>query len=282
MTSLSYVQFLSTLWQPAGIARQPSRKGKPVLDGDIAYILAFIVLPTAILVSSIWFIVLIRKGIMLPPRARQPAVDEANWQAAVEDDATPLAETPAITHTTAWAESDSTPPATEDPTGATLEHPAVVVEAPAVDAPSAGQPTVSTEALTEEPPPVLEEPAVAQLVPEPPIAVVAEVPEPPADPEFQGFEETRELPIVTAAPPEPEPPAAETGTPAADDEPDEMPAAAARRKPGRRLGPRASVEDEQLRPLAPVRRASARKGESLVEGDDRPVDIMAGDDEGDV
>ena len=44
--------------------------------GDLLYILAFIILPTAVLVSCIWALILLRKGVLLPVR-RAPVHDPA-------------------------------------------------------------------------------------------------------------------------------------------------------------------------------------------------------------
>ena len=50
--------------------------------GDLLFIFAFIVLPTIILVSCIWTLLLIRAGVLLP--ARRAVVNDT--EALVEDD----------------------------------------------------------------------------------------------------------------------------------------------------------------------------------------------------
>ncbi|RIK36897.1 MAG: hypothetical protein DCC58_18720 [Chloroflexi bacterium] len=280
-----------------------------MVNGDLAFILAFIVLPTAILVSSIWFYVLIRKGIMLPPRAQRPADDADVWQLAVEkapadaSEAEPLV----VTQTTAWGNA---PAPADDPVGATLEHPivatphptaepaqsdvVVVTEAPAqaldelpgISEPAASPPT--TEAISPELEPEAE-PVVAETVPQPDAAPIT--PTVALDTQFLGYEQTHELPLIvppaTETPAAPEvdmarnddPPVAEaTPQQPAQPPPAAAPGAVQRRKPARRLGPR-EPEDEPLRRLSASRRGSARKGEAAVERSDSPANIRAADHE---
>jgi hypothetical protein len=290
MTPFAYVHFLLTLQRPLRSARWPGGKGKLMSFGDIAFILAFIVLPTAIIVSSIWFIVLILKGRMLPPREPRPDVVDAEAVAEpLPDDAVP------ITRTTVWAEGEADDVAAEPaepPALATLELPVVTASPAAAAEPEpVADPEPAVDAIE-----VVE--AVEVAAGEPPLDTVVEDDE--AVP--VGFEATKELPIVAAEPavasaPETEdtPPdnlsadempaagdAPTTAAPPEDDEPSmEAAAALARRKPSRRLATRAAVSEE-LRPLAPARRASARKGEAAMEGSDRAVDVGSADDEGDI
>ena len=64
--------------------------------GDLLYIFAFIILPTAVLVSCIWALVMLRKGALLPvrpviEREGDPAADRDEEK--VHDDANPVEET---------------------------------------------------------------------------------------------------------------------------------------------------------------------------------------------
>lgn len=276
-----------------------------MVNGDLAFILAFIVLPTAILVSSIWFYVLIRKGIMLPPRAQRPADDADVWQLAVEkahadaSEAEPLV----VAQTTAWG---GAPAPADDPVGATLEHPIVVTphpttepgqpdavlvtEAPAQtldELPGISEPATSpppTEAMSPELEPEAE-PVVAETVPQPDAAPIT--PAVALDTQFLGYEQTHELPLIV--PSATETPAVPEVDMARDDDPPvagaapqpppaAAPGAVQRRKPTRRLGPR-EPEDEPLRRLSASRRGSARKGEAAVERSDSPANIRAADHE---
>lgn len=291
-----------------------------MLNGDVAFILAFIVLPTAILVSSIWLFVLLQKGILLSPRARQavddmePAYDDA---VALDDDDTSIAEpvTPAIT-TAVLAEQDRPLPPPESPVDATLEHTAIIIpsapEPEAVVISEAPAPSITPEPLAVaevEPQPDPEpEPLVADtpddaaaevIAPAAEVVTVIEEPAPepeplpppvaaqtlPPEPEFPGFEETRELPLIepVAAAPQPEV-LPRFGEPIAGDVPAAPlplpPSQPTRRKPTRRIGARAA-EEPVSRPLA-AKRASPRKSESEMEGGDRAVDVIAGDDERDI
>src|SRR5688500_15393077 len=59
--------------------------------GDLLFIVAFIILPTVVLVSCVWSLVLIKKGVLLPER-RVPVRPEPDWAAdgAEDDEATEL------------------------------------------------------------------------------------------------------------------------------------------------------------------------------------------------
>ncbi|HMM40275.1 MAG TPA: hypothetical protein PKA95_00060 [Thermomicrobiales bacterium] len=166
--------------------------------GDLLFIFAFIVLPTIILVSCIWTLLLIRAGVLLP--ARRAVVNDT--EALVEDDNPQPAD---AVETTAVHEM---------PARANEAEPVVieVVEAPAVD----------TALPAPEPLPAIE-PVVADATP-------SEAPQEPApdDEPADEFEHTTEFPIIDdamleraaaeAATAEAKPP-----SPAASDQPAEEP-----------------------------------------------------------
>lgn len=192
-------------------------------SSEVLFILAFIVLPTAILVSSIWAVVFIRRRPDPVTAPEEPAVhaydDEDIEQTAV------FASTPEPE-----PESDTydDPPLTEhdvvvitanDPLAASPaevhEEESEVAE-PVIDAPQEFQRTadldevvtalqeveletepddVIADVAVEEPVPVVEEPAAE------PEAAGDDEPEP----EFGEFSETRELPVIDPAPQPAEP-----------------------------------------------------------------------------
>lgn len=165
--------------------------------GDLLFIFAFIVLPTIILVSCIWTLLLIRAGVLLP--ARRAVVNDI--EALVEDDdPQPV-------------DAVETTMAHEIPALANEAEPVVieVVEAPAVD----------TAIPAPEPLPAIE-PVIADAK----LAEASQEPAPDDEPKNE-FEHTTEFPIIDdamieraaeAATAEAQPP-----PPAASDEPAQEP-----------------------------------------------------------
>lgn len=286
--------------------------------GDIAFIAAFIVLPTFVLASCIWAIIAIRAGVLLPQRSAQLELDDGaeamppEWpyvagEQTAFDDMAPAAPQPA-----------------ESVTG-TAEHTAILPDAPPESEavtdvePDAFPPDAETDAAGSDAPIATEQLVVnqAQLQETGEFPLVAEhdwsrpevdgapldVPVDASTAELSAAEADTPTDIETwDTEPEPEPAEAAHATDDQDvDEPlpdalfehttDLPPPAAIKRKPARKAvaqlrPPVATTGRSRLRP-AGARRAGetpddsglAGEDEGTMQGDDGAVDVRPADDE---
>lgn len=181
-------------------------------SGEVLFILAFIVLPTAVLVSSVWAILFVRRR---PDQIMQPQTGDLRWEdTATADDHAMLQDT-AVLNTVATTEEEPVPAATEidesypryDETDVIEED---LSEEPLVTDPVALPEPEPDEEASEESPVVQTTDDLDAVVTE---VRAREIEEEPAEPE-PGLEpespiyDTTELPVVERPKPdqpEPEP-----------------------------------------------------------------------------
>jgi hypothetical protein len=271
--------------------------------GDIAFIAAFIVLPTFILASCIWALIAIRAGVLLPERARLAPADDADamspeWpyveQAAAEaEPAAPYAE-PAAPYA-----------ATDERTAelSTAQAQPKIEPEPSVAAESSAPTVLATEELAVVRDPtqetgeyIINERDWSRPNGQPPQAAAPAEPPPPVAPETQrpGSDADDGEVETWDTEPEPEPTVDnDTGGEAADAEhadhtTDLPPSAAVKRKPRRAAvaqlrPPVATTGRSRLRPSSARRPGEADElatvDEDAMQRDDRGVDVGGADDE---
>lgn len=137
--------------------------------GDLLFIFAFIVLPTIILVSCIWTLLLIRAGVLLPERRHiQPAAETTSAELSDDVIVNTAVETAIVAAPTAAVVAVEPEPEVA---------PVVAAEEPVVEAPVA------------DPEPVLVSEIVEDAETEPPTDDVAD----------ERFEKTTDFPVITDA-----------------------------------------------------------------------------------
>jgi hypothetical protein len=221
--------------------------------GDLLYIVAFIILPTAVLVSCIWALALLRSGRLLPARpvARyELASDEDLADDDLEDQPSPTEET---------GEHVVIAPA--------AAAPVVAVPVPAAIVAEERVPVTSTSApVADQPPPAERTQEMAAV----PVGEHAARPEPPDEPEMAEIATVADEPAPGIAPVAEVEHADEASSsdPASDlllvplDEPfrtDPNPAGELTRQNGASAVP-AAVEDDEAAAITPTRRAPRRVG----------------------
>lgn len=186
-------------------------------SGEVLFILAFIVLPTAVLVSSAWAILFVRRR---PDRVVEQQADDPGWEdTATADDHVMIQDT-AVLDTVAAADEEPVPATTEVDEGEQYDDETRVIEEEPAEEPFVVAPVVMSEPEPEPEPDedVSEEPVVVQTTDDLD-AIVAEVraneseleeqraePEPELEPEPPVYD-TTELPVIER----PEPRQVETG-----------------------------------------------------------------------
>ncbi|MGH9174557.1 MAG: hypothetical protein ACRD1H_09370 [Vicinamibacterales bacterium] len=256
--------------------------------GDLLFFVAFIIFPTVVLVSCVWSLVLIKKGVLLPER-RLPVRPEPVWDAddAEDDEATELGDVAIVDATTAIDDGQAA-------INETSEF-AVVAE----DANSSPMATDQVDEQVD----VTDEVASPAAGPDDPAEAIPPVDlsvEQPLDSGSDTRADELDAALTQSVPDQPvgEPVVTPLIVPLEEDPPTvDAPRIQQPRKPARRLGQFRTMDEQPARPRPRVgqRRTGARgsvaalegpstdasvgEGEGVVEGGDGPADLVRRDDE---